>query len=68
MRPLEGKLEDQAAVEPLRVGEGLVDPQPAAILQAASSDDVAAGIDDFVNVRNNNYELNEQLLKKAGVL
>jgi methylmalonyl-CoA mutase len=28
----------------------------------------AAGIDDFVNVRSNNYELNEQLLKKAGVL
>ncbi|MFZ9938393.1 MAG: methylmalonyl-CoA mutase subunit beta [Luteolibacter sp.] len=27
----------------------------------------AAGIDDFVNVRSNNYELNEQLLKKAGV-
>ncbi len=27
-----------------------------------------AGIDDFVNVRSNNYELNEQLLKKAGVL
>jgi methylmalonyl-CoA mutase len=26
----------------------------------------AAGIDDFVNVRSNNYELNEQLLKKAG--
>ena len=25
-------------------------------------------IDDFVNVRSNNYELNEQLLKKAGVL
>jgi methylmalonyl-CoA mutase len=28
----------------------------------------AAGIDDFVNVRSNNYELNEQLLKKAGVI
>jgi methylmalonyl-CoA mutase len=28
----------------------------------------AAGIDDFVNVRSNNYELNEQLLKKAGVV
>lgn len=28
----------------------------------------AAGIDEFVNVRSNNYELNEQLLKKAGVL
>jgi methylmalonyl-CoA mutase len=28
----------------------------------------AAGIDDFVNVRSNNYELNEQLLKIAGVL
>ena len=28
----------------------------------------AAGVDDFVNVRSNNYELNEQLLKKAGVL
>jgi methylmalonyl-CoA mutase len=28
----------------------------------------AAGIDDFVNVRSNNYELNQQLLKKAGVI
>jgi methylmalonyl-CoA mutase len=28
----------------------------------------AAGIDDFVNVRSNNYDLNEQLLKIAGVL
>jgi methylmalonyl-CoA mutase len=28
----------------------------------------AAGIDDFVNVRSNNYELNEQLLKKASVI
>ncbi len=28
----------------------------------------AAGVDDFVNVRSNNYELNEQLLKIAGVL
>lgn len=28
----------------------------------------AAGVTDFVNVRSNNYELNEQLLKKAGVL
>lgn len=28
----------------------------------------AAGVDDFVNVRTNNYELNQQLLKGAGVL
>ena len=28
----------------------------------------AAGVDDFVNVRSNNYELNAQLLKKAGVI
>ena len=28
----------------------------------------AAGVDDFVNVRSNNYELNRQLLAKAGVL
>jgi methylmalonyl-CoA mutase len=28
----------------------------------------AAGVDDFVNVRSNNYELNQQLLKVAGVL
>lgn len=28
----------------------------------------SAGVDDFVNVRSNNYELNEQLLKKTGVL
>lgn len=28
----------------------------------------AAGIDDFVNVRSNNYELNHQLLNGAGVL
>ncbi len=28
----------------------------------------AAGVDEFVNVRSNNYELNHQLLKGAGVL
>lgn len=28
----------------------------------------AAGVDDFVNVRSNNYELNQQLLIKAGAL
>ncbi len=28
----------------------------------------AAGVDDFVNVRSNNYELNEQLLKISGVI
>lgn len=28
----------------------------------------AAGVDDFVNVRSNNFELNQQLLKGAGVL
>lgn len=28
----------------------------------------AAGVDEFVNVRSNNYELNEHLLKKAGVI
>ncbi len=28
----------------------------------------AAGVDDFVNVRSNNYELNAQLLKGAGVI
>jgi methylmalonyl-CoA mutase len=28
----------------------------------------AAGIDEFVNVRSNNFELNQQLLKRAGVL
>lgn len=28
----------------------------------------AAGVDHFVNVRTNNYELNQQLLKGAGVL
>ncbi|MEO5713346.1 MAG: methylmalonyl-CoA mutase family protein [Luteolibacter sp.] len=28
----------------------------------------AAGVDDFVNIRSNNYELNQQLLKGAGVL
>jgi methylmalonyl-CoA mutase len=28
----------------------------------------AAGIDDFVNVKSNNYDLNAQLLRKAGVL
>ena len=28
----------------------------------------AAGVDDFVNVRSNNYELNQRLLAKAGVL
>ncbi len=28
----------------------------------------AAGVDDFVNVRSNNHELNRQLLAKAGVL
>jgi methylmalonyl-CoA mutase len=28
----------------------------------------AAGVDDFVNVRSNHYELNQQLLQRAGVL
>lgn len=28
----------------------------------------AAGVDEFVHIRSNNYELNEQLLKQAGVL
>ena len=28
----------------------------------------AAGVDDFVNVRSNNYELNQQLLTTAGVI
>ena len=28
----------------------------------------AAGVDDFVNVRSNNYELNRTLLAKAGVI
>lgn len=28
----------------------------------------AAGVDDFVNVRSNNYELNNRLLQKAGVI
>ena len=28
----------------------------------------AAGVDDFVNVRSNNYELNRQLLQQAGVI
>ena len=27
-----------------------------------------AGVDDFVNVRVNNYEMNQQLLKGAGVI
>jgi methylmalonyl-CoA mutase len=59
-------------VEPLAQAVKAAKPAIHLLLAGAPGDNEpawrAAGINDFVNVRSNNYELNEQLLKKAGVI
>jgi methylmalonyl-CoA mutase len=59
-------------VEPLAKAVKAAKPGIHLLLAGAPGDNEpawrAAGVDDFVNVRSNNYELNEQLLKLAGVL
>ena len=59
-------------VEPLAAAVKAAKPGMTLLVAGAPGENEAAwraaGVDDFVNVRSNNYELNEQLLKKAGVL
>jgi methylmalonyl-CoA mutase len=59
-------------VDPLAAAIKAARPEVTLLVAGAPGDHEtawrSAGIDDFVNVRSNNYELNEQLLKKAGVL
>lgn len=59
-------------VAPLATAVKAAKPELTLLVAGAPGDNEAAwrvaGVDDFVNVRSNNYELNEQLLKKAGVL
>ncbi|MDP3849232.1 MAG: acyl-CoA mutase large subunit family protein [Luteolibacter sp.] len=59
-------------VAPLAAAAKAAKPGISLLVAGAPGDNEAAwraaGVDDFVNVRSNNYELNEQLLKKAGVL
>lgn len=60
------------AVEPLAKAVKAAKPGVTLLVAGAPGEQEAAwraaGVDDFVNVRSNNYELNEQLLKIAGVL
>jgi methylmalonyl-CoA mutase len=62
----------QSIVEPLAAAVKAAKPDIRLLVAGAPGESEAAwrasGVDDFVNVRSNNYELNEQLLKKAGVL
>jgi methylmalonyl-CoA mutase len=62
----------QEAVAPLAAAVKAARADVTLLVAGAPGDNEAAwraaGVDDFVNVRSNNYELNEQLLKKAGVL
>jgi methylmalonyl-CoA mutase len=59
-------------VEPLAKAAKAARPDLTLLVAGAPGDSEAAwraaGVDDFVNVRSNNYELNAQLLTKAGVL
>lgn len=59
-------------VEPLAKAAKSAKPGITLIVAGAPGDNEAAwraaGVDEFVNVRSNNFELNEHLLKKAGVL
>lgn len=59
-------------VAPLAAAGKFVRPDLTLLVAGAPGDNEAAwraaGVDDFVNVRSNNYALNEQLLKIAGVL
>jgi methylmalonyl-CoA mutase len=62
----------QETVAPLAIAVKAAKPGITLLVAGAPGDQEAAwraaGVDDFVNVRSNNYELNAQLLKKAGVL
>ncbi|MEX1115705.1 MAG: methylmalonyl-CoA mutase subunit beta [Akkermansiaceae bacterium] len=62
----------QETVTPLAAAVKTAKPDVTLLVAGAPGDHEAAwraaGVDDFVNVRSNNYELNAQLLKKAGVL
>ncbi|MCX6873561.1 MAG: methylmalonyl-CoA mutase subunit beta [Verrucomicrobia bacterium] len=59
-------------VAPLATAVKAVRPDLTLLVAGAPGDHEAAwraaGVDHFVNVRSNNYELNQQLLKQAGVL
>jgi methylmalonyl-CoA mutase len=59
-------------VEPLATAAKAAKPSITLLVAGAPGENEtawrAAGVDDFVNVRSNNYELNEQLLKIAGVI
>lgn len=62
----------QEVVEPIAKAVKAAKPGITLLVAGAPGDNEAAwkaaGVDLFVNVRSNNYELNEQLLKTAGVL
>ena len=60
------------SVAPLATAVKAARPDLTLLVAGAPGDNEAAwraaGVDNFVNVRSNNYELNHQLLAKAGVL
>jgi methylmalonyl-CoA mutase len=60
------------AVAPLAIAVKAARPDITLLVAGAPGDHEAAwraaGVDHFVNVRSNNYELNQLLLKQAGVL
>jgi methylmalonyl-CoA mutase len=62
----------QESVVPLATAIQSAKPGTTLLVAGAPGDNETAwrtaGVTDFVNVRSNNYELNEQLLKVAGVL
>ena len=62
----------QESVAPLATAIKAARPGVTLLVAGAPGDHEAAwraaGVDDFVNVRSNNYELNQQLLKGAGVI
>ncbi|MGD7653882.1 MAG: methylmalonyl-CoA mutase family protein [Verrucomicrobiales bacterium] len=62
----------QEVVAPLAKAVKALKPAISLLVAGAPGENEAAwrdaGVDDFVNIRSNNYELNEQLLKKTGVL
>jgi methylmalonyl-CoA mutase len=62
----------QDAVAPLAAAVKAAKPDTTLLVAGAPGENEAAwrsaGVDEFVNVRSNNYELNHQLLKGAGVL
>jgi methylmalonyl-CoA mutase len=62
----------QTSVLPLAAAVKFTRPDITLLVAGAPGENEAAwraaGVDDFVNVRSNNYELNHQLLKGAGVL